>query len=199
MKRTALILIFSYLAFFCANSQARGIDSLDLNYLPVIESSNDKVGRAALNEDCIDIDQTSVQVAEFRGRYKIVDGERKHHHILDFGKKRRIAYSALNVLRQFESNEVCFIGRPGPSMTYVLKDGKKPKEKIRGEKCKVFDPEYIHIIEKRGRFKLVGKENLLDFGTHEAEALKALQTIRHYQFTETCHVGRKTTTFIYLR
>ena len=199
MKRTALILLLTYLAFFCANSQARGIDSLDLNHLNIIESNTAKNDRVALNEDCITIDQTSVQVAEFRGRYKIVDGERKHHHILDFGKKRRIAYSALNVIRQFKSNEVCFIGRPGPSMSYVLKDGEKPKEKIRGEECKNFNPERIHVIEKRGRFKLADQEEILDFGRHEDEALKALKTIKHYHFTKTCQVGKKTTTFIYLK
>ena len=47
------------------------------------------------------------------------DGRRK---LFNFGPHEADARAALEVLRRYEFNEVGFIGSPGPSMSYLLKN-----------------------------------------------------------------------------
>lgn len=184
-------------------TNATPIDSIGLQN-SMVDTSDSTIpsnprANSVLIEDCIEIDLETVKVAQIKNRYKIIDGEKRNHFLLDFGKKRRIAYQVLNVLTQYKTNQACFIGRPGPSFTYILKDGAVPEGYIRGEKCAEFDPTDLHIVEKNGFFKLFEKEALINFSIHEDEALKALITIKNYGFTNVCKVGKGTTTFSYMK
>ncbi len=204
MKQTVLIfqLISALIFSFSFDASANPIDSIDFD-IPnsITPDSTVPISKKAstLKEDCIDIDLETVKVAEIRGRFKIIDGERKNHFLLDFGKKRRIAYQALNVIEQYHANQACFIGRPGPSFTYILSDGDIPRGHLRGEECTRFDPDDIHIVVEKSLFKLYEKEELINFSIHEDEALKALITIKNYGFTNVCQVGKGSTTFTYLK
>ena len=57
--------------------------------------------------------------------------------------------------------------------------------------CIAFDPEQTIITEINGRWKIVvGAMLLLDFGSSESEAQRALEIIRHYGMNSQCFVGR---------
>ena len=66
-------------------------------------------------EDCIAFDPTKLAVIEVGGRWKVAEGA---HWLLDFGPGHGNAVAALHFIRKHRFNEMCFVGRPGPSMTY---------------------------------------------------------------------------------
>jgi hypothetical protein len=66
-------------------------------------------------EDCIGFDPANLAVIEVGGRWKIAEGA---HWLLDFGPGHGNAVAGLHFIRKHGFNEMCFVGRPGPSMTY---------------------------------------------------------------------------------
>lgn len=66
-------------------------------------------------EDCIPFDADQLAVIEVGGRWKVAEGA---HWLLDFGPGHGNAVAALHFIRKHKFNEICFVGRPGPSMTY---------------------------------------------------------------------------------
>ncbi|MGY1709854.1 trypsin-like peptidase domain-containing protein [Geodermatophilus sp. SYSU D00758] len=66
-------------------------------------------------EDCISFDPAEVQVQQVGGSWKLVDGD---HWILDFGTAQDEARQALSYVLRYGFRSICFVGRPGPSMTY---------------------------------------------------------------------------------
>jgi broad specificity phosphatase PhoE len=68
-----------------------------------------------VTEDCIGFQATNLKIKLFNNRWKIVDG---NHWILDFGGNKAEADKALWVITTYGYDQQCFIGRPGPSMTY---------------------------------------------------------------------------------
>ncbi len=71
-------------------------------------------GRA---EDCLSINPANIQVQNVRGSWKIVDGST---WVLDFSADRAEAQQTADIIRYHGMSRQCFIGRPGPSMTYWL-------------------------------------------------------------------------------
>lgn len=74
-------------------------------------------------EDCIPFNPKNVKVKKVNGRWKVVDGS---HWILDFKKAEWEAYAALAIIKNFDLDSTCFVGRPGPSMIYFLRGKKAP-------------------------------------------------------------------------
>lgn len=66
-------------------------------------------------EDCIPFDPDHLAVIEVGGRWKVAEGA---HWLLDFSAGRGNAVAALHFIRKYRFNEMCFVGRPDPSMTY---------------------------------------------------------------------------------
>jgi hypothetical protein len=66
-------------------------------------------------EDCIPFDPDHLSVIEVGGRWKVAEGA---HWLLDFGPGHGNAVAALHFIRKYKFNEICFVGRPDPSMTY---------------------------------------------------------------------------------
>lgn len=66
-------------------------------------------------EDCIPFDPDHLAVIEVGGRWKVAEGA---HWLFDFGPGHGNAVAALHFIRKHRFNEVCFVGRPDPSMTY---------------------------------------------------------------------------------
>ena len=82
-------------------------------------------------EDSLGFNPAKVAVKKIGGRWKIVEGT---HSILDFGAKADEAKMGFKIIKQYRFNRLCFIGLPGPSMTYftVTKKvaGKPAKEEV---------------------------------------------------------------------
>jgi predicted transposase YbfD/YdcC len=69
-------------------------------------------------EDAITFNPSKIEVKQINGRWKIVEGT---HWILDFANNRDEANEAFGVLRKYQFNRICFVGRPDPSMTYFTR------------------------------------------------------------------------------
>jgi Lysyl oxidase len=83
-------------------------------------------------EDCIPFDPTNLAVVEIGGRWKVVEGT---HWLLDFGPGQGNAIAALHFIRTYRFNQICFVGRPDPSMTYF--------KTSRGR------PGHVHVLDLR--------------------------------------------------
>lgn len=69
-------------------------------------------------EDAISFNPLNVQARYVNGRWKIVDGS---HWIMDFNQSEEEARQALSYILRYGFRFICFVGRPGPSMTYFRK------------------------------------------------------------------------------
>ena len=73
---------------------------------------------AMAGEDAISFNPANVQAQYVSGRWKVVDG---NHWIMDFDQSEAEARQALSYILRYDFRFICFVGRPGPSMTYFRK------------------------------------------------------------------------------
>ena len=78
-------------------------------------------------EDCIAFDRDHLAVVEIGGRWKVVEGT---HWLLDFGPGEGNARAALHFIRKHRFDQVCYVGRPDPSMTYFKTRGRPIVDRI---------------------------------------------------------------------
>lgn len=96
-------------------------------------------------EDAIAFDPTKLQVIDVGGRWKVAEGA---HWLLDFGPGHGNAVAALHFIRKYGFNEMCFVGRPGPSMTYF-----KHRLAVSGRvHVHVMDPRILHAAIEHPRW-----------------------------------------------
>lgn len=151
----------------------------------------------ALQEDCIGLNPAKVSLSQINNSWKIVEGS---HWLFDFGSKRDEARQAERVLRHYRMDKSCFVGRPQPSLTYLLAGDRAPRGPMPGEDCIGFNLDNVAVIEANGRWKLAdGSHWLFDFGSNKVEAGQALAVLRKHGFSHACYVGRPQPSFSYLR
>ena len=68
-------------------------------------------------EDCVDFDPNNVSVEGGGGNWRVVDGG---HSMFSFPSQDE-ANQAVAVIQNYNFRYSCFVGRPGPSMTYLRK------------------------------------------------------------------------------
>lgn len=148
-------------------------------------------------EDCLQFSPANATVANKNGRWKIVDG---NHWMFDFGTNKIEAVQALQIIKYYKLNQTCFVGRPDPSFSYLLVNGKAPQGAMAGEDCIAFNPNTIEVKMVQGRWKIVdGSHWVFDFGGNRSEAEESFQIIKKYGFSKSCYVGRPDPSFTYLR
>jgi hypothetical protein len=148
-------------------------------------------------EDCVSFNPQTARVVPMRGSWKIVDGR---HLLFDFGQKQTEAQQALRIIQHYGMNQSCFVGRPQPSLQYLLVSGNTPEGSMPGEDCVAFNPQTTTVQRINGRWKIVdGSHWLFDFGDNRSEAMAALKIIKRHGFTQSCFVGRPNASFTYLR
>ena len=151
----------------------------------------------SVDEDCVSIDPSGVEVKKVEGSWKIVDGS---HWIDDFGNKEQEARKALKIIQHYQLDQYCYVGRPDPSFTYLLSGGSAPSGSMSGEDCNSFNPNTTQVKKVDGSWKIVdGSHWIYDFGNKEGEARKALKIIKKYGFKHNCYVGRPDPSFHYLK
>ncbi len=154
-------------------------------------------GTAPGKEDCVGLNPRSSTVSGSGGRWKIVDGK---HALFDFGNKQDEAHKALRVIQHYGVTQSCFVGRPGPSLKYLLVAGNAPSGALGGEDCIAFNPATTEVKEVQGRWKIAdGSHWLFDFEGKQDEARQALAVIKRHGFTHSCFVGRPDPSLQYLR
>jgi Lysyl oxidase len=73
-------------------------------------------------EDAIGFDRSALAIVQIGDRWKVVEGA---HWLLDFGPGQGNAVAALHFIRKYRFDEICFVGRPDPSMTYFKTHGRR--------------------------------------------------------------------------
>jgi len=150
-----------------------------------------------LREDKISFNPTSAVVKGIFGRWMIVAGSMR---LLYFGTNRNEAAAALNVIKHYNLNQQCFVGRPRASMEYYLVNGVSPQGPIAGEDSIPINPGNIEVQRINNSWKIVdGRMWLLDFGDSEAEARTSYEIIRKYGFRYICFIGRPYPSMTYFR
>jgi hypothetical protein len=178
-----------------------GPSSSSLSVTATVSDGTDGVGESILpqqleDEDCIIFDPTRAEIQNIGGGWKVVMG---NISLLDFADNQTNAQRALEVIRHYNLSLQCFVGRPDPPMQYYLTNGtngtvaapKGPSLPGGGEDCLSFNPQNTTVEQIAGTWKVVdGSHWILDFGTSQDNANKALQIIKKYNFDHICFVGR---------
>jgi len=74
-------------------------------------------------EDCLSFNPQNTTVQQIEGTWKVVDGD---HLILDFGVSHDNANKALQIIRKYNFDHMCFVGRPDPRMMYFVTSSGAP-------------------------------------------------------------------------
>jgi len=81
----------------------------------MLVSGNAPVG-ALRDEDCVSFNPATTTVQQIQGSWKIVDGS---HWMFDFGANKAEADQTLAIIKKYGFTHSCYVGRPGPSFTYL--------------------------------------------------------------------------------
>jgi|GEM_PF-1652509 len=69
-------------------------------------------------EDCVSFNPETIEAKYVSGRWKVVDGD---HWLFDFDQNENEARLTVEIIRFYGFDKSCFVGRPGPSFTYMRK------------------------------------------------------------------------------
>jgi Lysyl oxidase len=153
-------------------------------------------------EDRIPFNRANLSVAQFGGRWKVVEGS---HWMIDTGTSKAEADRVLEIIQHYKVASMCFVGRPTcgdvtPMMYWLTDSGAAPSGSLAGEDCITFNLANLAVIEVGGRWKVAeGAHWLLDFGPGHGNAVAALHFIRKYGFNEMCFVGRPGPSMTYFK
>jgi hypothetical protein len=73
---------------------------------------------AFTGEDCIAFNPAAIEAKKIDGDWKIVQGD---NWLFSFGKAKDEAHEAMAIIKKYGFTQACFVGRPGPSFTYLRK------------------------------------------------------------------------------
>jgi hypothetical protein len=161
--------------------------------------------RDELREDCTSsFNANNLTVAQSQGRFIVRNG---NHSLMSFSR-RATADFAIRTMRELGLSRQCFVGRPGPSMTYFVNaQGQAPTGNLRvSEDCVRFR-ENLRLDRTRNgnswRYTIVsGPANSMSrhmtFDS-EQEAIKSLSIILNKGFTRQCFHQRPNPEFRYFK
>ena len=152
---------------------------------------------AMVKEDCVSFNPATIKVSQLQGNWKVAYGEK---WLLDFGMKKAEADKTLAIIKHYNMDKSCFVGRPQASFHYMLISGASPAGPFAGEDCVPFNPSAIVVKQVQGDWKIVdGSHWMFSFYGKKKEAEQALAIIRKHGFTHSCFVGRPGASFTYMR
>jgi hypothetical protein len=152
-------------------------------------------GGLGFAEDCINFNWSNVQASFVGGEWKVVDGSM---WMLSFGPRMIEAQKAANIIRSYRFTQQCFVGRPNAAMAYWKRGSGVPSGNMPGQDCVTNNPDTTQATRIGGRWKVVdGSHWMLDTGSNEADARRAVDIIRHYRLNRQCFVGRPNASMTY--
>ena len=146
-------------------------------------------GVAAL-EDCLSGNPGQVEAAQRGGSWRLVEGNRS---MFDFGNdadSQEQARMAQRIFRHYGIDQNCFVGRPGPSMTYLLSGRSAPQGGVQGEDCINFNANALELRAEGNRWLMTDGRSRMAMFDDAGEAHLALFLVQYYGFTHQCFVGR---------
>lgn len=168
-----------------------------------LKTMNAKLDTSAPKQDCICFNNNRVELKQIKGSWKLVDN--KDNWILDFAQEREEGVQALQMVQNYNLNNICFTGRPFPNgelggrMMYFLSDGQAPQgPRKEGEDSLSFDNSLVKAEQLQGTWKVTcGDMWMLDFGSDQAAAQNAADIIKYHGFTRQCYIGRPGPSMMY--
>ncbi|MBA4390392.1 MAG: hypothetical protein C0399_05595 [Syntrophus sp. (in: bacteria)] len=156
-----------------------------------------EVEAGKFTEDCIPFNANNVTASQVQGRWKVIQGNMS---MIDFGANKSEAEKAAQIMKHYQLDKQCFVGRPQAPMQYYTMNGKAPQGPFQGEDCIAFNPDNITASKVQGRWKVIqGNMSMIDFDQKEVEAKIAVDIIKFYGFTQQCFVGRPQAPMQYFR
>lgn len=147
--------------------------------------------------DCISFDGCCLEIrVNADGSTTLLDG----NHAVKSAPNVEEGLRILEIMEHYNIDQHCFVGRPDPSLTFLLSNGQSPVGAIAGEDCLSFNPNNIEVRLFNGRWKIMeGNMIMLDFANNRQEAEDAKCFIQQYGFTQQCFVGRPYPSLEYFR
>jgi hypothetical protein len=109
----------------------------------------------------------------------------------NFGNHEKEARTALGLVRELKLTEHGTVGSPLPAMEYWLSEGRAPRPLNGVIGTTAIDPDLLRVQQTRGQWCLENSRQLLfNFGAHEEDARRALDTIKHYRFNQISYIGQ---------
>jgi hypothetical protein len=140
-----------------------------------------------LTEDCLPFDTAALSVENIGGRWKIVEGQ---NWLFDSADSEAEAREAFKVIHLNGFNQVCYIGRPAPSMTYLKTGASVPGGDAFGFDCITFDTGSVDIRQEESAWLLHSSDARMLLLPNEEEARMAKAAILTYGLNRQCFVGR---------
>jgi hypothetical protein len=149
------------------------------------------------NEDCLDVFVGALSVQEDGEGFILMN---RNSRMARF-RSRAGAEQALSLLRQLDIDKSCFVGRPDPSLRYLLSRGQIPSVSTLDEDCIRFgNPDALRLNEVSGdRFQISGGNSLLFIADTREEGERIIEVIRHYGASQICFVERPNPGLSYLK
>jgi hypothetical protein len=160
-----------------------------------------------LDYDCLGFNTESAAAVFTGGEWKVIDGD---HWMFGFGANELDAKRAVDVIRRYRFDAVCYVARPFPrlprstdvpqyGLVYLLERKKVTQGAIAGEQCSELDVSGLSVSRMETGWSVVtNTETVFTFGERQREAERALEIIRHHAFRYRCTVGNEGN-FRYLR
>lgn len=160
---------------------------------------------ATSHEDCLSVDAPTLTIGPSSDGTKLILNDAVIGGLLEFENTtagEAEAEEARSIIQFYGFTNICFVGRPDPSMTYWLVSGQTPQGRFTGEDCIPMRNLELQVID--GRWTIVqvtdsGRIFFSEFGSNEAEARLALQIMTERGFEYQCFVGRADASMEYYR
>lgn len=153
-------------------------------------------------EECVSIESNQLKVVRSKigpiTLWKLVSGDQLE---LVYAKSQH-AKRMMAILRHFEVDQACHVGRKKASFRYFLKSGLPISGTFNELECSRIDPNSLEVKVKPTRkrpffsWNLVhNEESLIDFERKEGEARRTRVLMQKYDFTEICYPESGSTYF----
>lgn len=117
----------------------------------------------------------------------------------DFGDNRDAAFQARRLIAELKLDSRGTVGTPEPVMEFWLAGGVAPPLPGISRTVVPFDPEKLRVLDADGEYKVADDRRILfDFGQHAADADRAIEIIRRYEFNEVGFIGEPAPAMTYL-
>jgi hypothetical protein len=150
-----------------------------------------------ITEDCINFNYVNTTTQNSNGKWLVVSGASS---LLNFEGNQSVANLAVNIIKFYAMDRMCFVGHPVAPMMYFLSSGSSPAGAYPGEDCISLNPSDVSVQNVGGNWNVVeGNSVLINFGTEQGDANTAAAIIKKYGFTRMCFVAKPNPSMTYFR
>ncbi|WP_114749610.1 hypothetical protein [Pleomorphovibrio marinus] len=149
------------------------------------------------NEDCLDVFVGELSIKEESNGFILMN---RNARMSSF-RTRNAAEQAISLLRQLKIDKICYVGRPDPSLRYLLSNGQIPSHSTLDEDCISFSsPDNLVAREvSGGRYQISDGRSLLFMTDSKEEGERVIEVIQHYRARQICYVERPNPGLSYLK